>query len=37
MFTNDDRHVIFTSDRGGRCNVYMTEVRDGYLWKMGTL
>jgi len=26
VFTPDDRHVIFTSDRGGRCNVYMVKV-----------
>jgi len=27
VFTPDDRWVIFSSDRGGRCNVYRAEVR----------
>jgi len=26
IFTPDDRYVIFSSDRGGRCNVYMAPV-----------
>ena len=25
IFTRDDSHVIFSSDAGGRCNVYMVE------------